>query len=45
MKVCLLQGFNQEDLEGEKLQAKEKQQQREEEESDSDEGVDRGGQE
>ncbi|XP_035010613.2 protein IWS1 homolog isoform X1 [Hippoglossus stenolepis] len=37
-------GFNQEDLEGEKLQAKEKQQQQMEEESDSDEGVDRSGQ-
>ncbi|XP_008285443.1 protein IWS1 homolog isoform X1 [Stegastes partitus] len=36
-------GFNQEDLEGDKKQAKEKQQQMEEE-SDSDEGVDRSGQ-
>lgn len=35
-------GFNQEDLEGDKKQAKEAQQM--EEESDSDEGVDRGGQ-
>lgn len=36
-------GFNQEDLEGDKKEAKEKQQ-RAEEESDSDEGVDRSGQ-
>lgn len=44
LAVCpLLQGFNQEDLEGEKEQVKKKQQV--EEESDSDEGVDRSGQE
>uniref|UniRef100_A0A3Q1FDA2 Interacts with SUPT6H, CTD assembly factor 1 n=1 Tax=Acanthochromis polyacanthus TaxID=80966 RepID=A0A3Q1FDA2_9TELE len=36
-------GFNQEDLEGDKKQAKEKQQQMEED-SDSDEGIDRSGQ-
>lgn len=40
----LLQGFNQEDLEGDKKQAKERQQQVDED-SDSDEGVDRSGQE
>ncbi|KAM6988215.1 protein IWS1 homolog isoform 1-T1 [Tautogolabrus adspersus] len=37
-------GFNQEDLEGDKKEAKEKQQQQVEDESESDEGVDRSGQ-
>ncbi len=53
LKVCVqffsslfflhLQGFNQEDLEGDKKEAK--RQEQVEEESDSDEGVDRSGQE
>lgn len=40
--VAGLQGFNQEDLEGDKKEVKKQQVQ---EESDSDEGVDRSGQE
>lgn len=53
LKVCVrflsllfflhLQGFNQEDLEGDKKESK--RQEQVEEESDSDEGVDRSGQE
>lgn len=43
-RLVSLQGFNQEDLEGDKKESKEKQQQVEED-SDSDEGVDRSGQE
>lgn len=44
VRLLLLQGFNQEDLEGEKKESKERKLQVEEE-SDSDEGVDRSGQE
>lgn len=44
VSVLHLQGFNQEDLEGDKKVSTEKKQQVEEE-SDSDEGVDRSGQE
>lgn len=44
VSVLFAQGFNQEDLEGDKKEAKEAQQQVEEE-SDSDDGVDRSGQE
>jgi len=40
VSFVLLQGFNQEDLEGDKKEAQEQQQ-----ESDSDDGVDRSGQE
>lgn len=44
---CLLhlQGFNQEDLEGDKKESKEQKQREVEEESDSDDGIDRSGQE
>lgn len=44
LSLVLLQGFNQEDLEGDKKEAKEQQEQQQEE-SDSDDGVDRSGQE